>query len=380
MRAGPHRRRSRAGEQGAQALAVGRVAQHHAELLLDAGVADPPVVGIEAPRHRRQLGLLERDLRRRRRRRAARRRRRRRPAAAPARRRRHCRSRRDWAARSRRRAPATMSSTWIAAEHLAGLDDAARACRRAPRRARCGRARARRCRRAGRCGPAGRSPASGPRRRPGGGCAPWSARPGSPRRPSRRRGRRRRRWCRDSPPRPAIRQRSRSASVMVEHRVARLVRRDRGQEMGRAGERSAGALASGRSRVEQMRLDALAGEPRLLLGAAGGAGDLPALGLQPPRQRQRGVAEPEHEQRGSSARAPPFAPHRPDRSRPPDGAPRGGEGLRGRAAARAPRPPSRGPAARGRRGAPRRPRRAPDRRCCRSRSARCARSGRGRCA
>ncbi len=73
--------------------------------------------------------------------------------------------------------------------------------------------------------------------------------------------------------------------------------------MRRAGERLGGRLERPPAR-EQVSLDACGREPLLLLGAAGGAGDLPAFGLQPPRERERGVAEPEHEQPAHGA-----APH-----------------------------------------------------------------------
>ena len=52
-------------EQGAQPLAIARIAQVDGQLLLDPRVADPAAVAVEAARHRRQLGRLERHLGRR---------------------------------------------------------------------------------------------------------------------------------------------------------------------------------------------------------------------------------------------------------------------------------------------------------------------------
>ena len=89
-------------------------------------------------------------------------------------------------------------------------------------------------------------------------------------------------------------------------------------------------------------------EPGLLLGAAGGAGDLPALGLQPARERQRGVAEPEHEQPAHRSASPHSAATAGIALGRPMARGEAGEGRRGRAAAPAPRPPSPGPAARDR--------------------------------
>ena len=52
-------------QQRRQAFAIGRIAQRHAKLGLDARIADAPAPFIEAPRHRREIGLDEIDFRRR---------------------------------------------------------------------------------------------------------------------------------------------------------------------------------------------------------------------------------------------------------------------------------------------------------------------------
>ena len=49
-----------------EAFAVGRTAEFHPKLGLDAGAADAAAAFIEAPRHGREIGLREIDLRRRR--------------------------------------------------------------------------------------------------------------------------------------------------------------------------------------------------------------------------------------------------------------------------------------------------------------------------
>ena len=207
----------------------------------------------------------------------------------------------------------------------------------------------RRCRRGGRCGPAGRSPARRPRRA----ARRRGARQGGrdrrrPRRPSRRRDRHRRRWCRDSPPRRAAGA-PEVARVVVEHRIARLVGGDRGEQMGDAGERLLGLLERPVAR-EAPDLDARLRQARLLVRIARRAGDLPAFAGQLPRQSERRVAESEAEQASHDARLP-FAAHSRVRLARRMRCGTGGQARRARAAGRAPRPPSRGPAATGRQAA-----------------------------
>ena len=136
----------------------------------------------------------------------------------------------------------------------------------------------------------------------------------------------------------------RSASVQVEHGIAGLVRGDRGQDVGDAGQRL-GAAAAGRGRTRTSR-QPWAASACCLLRPAGGAADLPAARREPPRQGPGRVAEPEAEQ-GAASRAPspiPRARPRPARLRH---APRGaGASAPPGQAAPAPRPPPPAPAAR----------------------------------
>ena len=212
----------------ARPVAVVRIAQRDAELAFDQRVRDALVVVIEAARHRRQLGCLERHQRRRRQAEQAggmgddRLGRRRLVVADIV-------DRAGPRPRDRGGAARWRSHRHGCARTPAPACRCASRCRRAARRTGCGR---------GRKSPARRKTCTGtPRRAPqiepagfGRDPAPAAlaarAQLARSRRPSRRRGRRRRRSSTDSRARQA-RERGDVVAMAVEHRVAGLVRRHR---------------------------------------------------------------------------------------------------------------------------------------------------------
>ena len=131
-----------------------------------------------------------------------------------------------------------------------------------------------------------------PRRGHGGRRGRGWARAACPRRPSRPAGRHRPRWCRDS--RSSAGRHAADRFVQVEHRIAGLVRGDRSQDMGHAGQRIGGR--QGAAAIEGPDAPALGGEGGRLVRARGSCRGSPSPGRPAGGPALGRIAEAEAEQ------------------------------------------------------------------------------------